>query len=46
MIWGFLMGMIAGAVGVLMFLKHWGETHVEISEIDEEEEKSNDGTGV
>lgn len=27
-IWFFLMGMIAGAVGTLMFLEHWGRKHM------------------
>ena len=28
MIWFFLMGMIAGAVGVIMILRYWFRTHM------------------
>lgn len=43
MIWGFLMGMIAGAVGVFLLAKWWVEEHVVFYEEDEDDEQTEIG---
>ena len=47
MIWFFMAGMIAGAVGMVMYAHHWVRTHMMRVEMTKEEleklrEKSND----
>ena len=42
MIWYFLMGMLGGAVGMILLAKWWVEKHVRFYEMEENEKDGNE----